>query len=82
MRILRIDDAAAVTGDHPAQFRKKSKSGLLPKAVHLGVRAVGWPEDELVAVNRARIAGLSEDAIRELVRRIEEQRANLEPMAA
>lgn len=48
--------------------------GLLPKAVKIGERASAWPESEIAAVNAARIAGKSEDEIRELVAELERQR--------
>jgi len=48
--------------------------GLWTKPVSLGVRAVGWPSDEVDALNAARIAGKSDDEIRELVTKLEAAR--------
>ena len=48
--------------------------GLLPKAVKIGERASAWPETEIAAVNAARIAGKSDEEIRELVSSLERQR--------
>jgi prophage regulatory protein len=48
--------------------------GLLPKAVKISERASAWPSDEIDAINRARIAGKSEDEIRQLVTDLERQR--------
>jgi prophage regulatory protein len=42
--------------------------------VKLGARAVGWPASELAAVNAARINGLSDTEIRDLVKRLEAAR--------
>jgi prophage regulatory protein len=48
--------------------------GLWPKQVSLGARAVGWPESEVQAMNSARIAGKSDEAIRALVAQLEAAR--------
>jgi prophage regulatory protein len=48
--------------------------GLLPKAVKIGERASAWPESEIAAVNAARIAGKSDNEIRQLVSDLERQR--------
>jgi len=50
------------------------KNGLFTRAVAIGGRAVGWPEHEVDAINRARIAGKSEAEIRELVTQLEADR--------
>jgi len=42
--------------------------------VSLGGRAVGWPSDEIDTLNAARIAGKSDDEIRELVGKLEAAR--------
>ena len=49
--------------------------GLLPKAVKISERASAWPELEIDAINRARIAGKSQAEIRELVADLERQRS-------
>jgi prophage regulatory protein len=45
-------------------------AGLWPRPVSLGVRAVGWPDDEVQAVLRARIAGCTDDEVRGLVAKL------------
>lgn len=42
--------------------------GLFPPGVKLSTRAVAWPEHEVNQVLSARIAGKSDDEIRQLVR--------------
>ena len=42
-------------------------NGLLTQPVRIGVQSVAWPDYEVDAVNRARIAGKSDDQIRALV---------------
>ena len=54
-------------------------AGLWPKPISLGVRAVGWPDSEVEAVVRARIAGKSDDEIRALVIEIERKRTEAAP---
>ena len=44
------------------------KQGLMPKAIPLGDRAVGYLQHELDAVLSARIAGQSNEQIKELVK--------------
>ena len=39
--------------------------------------SVGWPSDEILAINVARIAGQSDDQIRELVTRLHAKRSEL-----
>ncbi|OQX19914.1 MAG: transcriptional regulator, partial [Desulfobulbaceae bacterium A2] len=48
--------------------------GLWTKPVSLGERSVGWPDNEVTAINEARIAGKSEEEIRALVIRLETAR--------
>jgi len=46
------------------------KAGLLPRPVKTGLRASCLPDDEVDAINRARIAGKTDDEIRALVLRL------------
>lgn len=50
------------------------KAGLFTKPVQIGQRSVGWPSDEVKAINAARIGGHSDDSIRELVNLLHSQR--------
>ena len=50
------------------------KEGLFTSPVAIGLRAVGWPDDELEIINAARVAGKSEIEIRELVVKLEAAR--------
>jgi prophage regulatory protein len=51
--------------------------GLFTKPVQIGQRAVGWPSDEVQAINAARIAGKTESEIKELVQRLHVKRTEL-----
>ncbi len=53
------------------------KAGTFTKPVQIGQRSVGWPSDEVQAINAARIAGKSETEIRELVNRLHAKRTEL-----
>jgi prophage regulatory protein len=48
--------------------------GLWTKPVSLGARAVGWPSNEVAAINSARIAGKTDEEIRTLVVKLEAAR--------
>jgi prophage regulatory protein len=48
--------------------------GLWTKPVSLGARAVGWPSNEVAALNSARIAGKTDEEIRTLVVKLEADR--------
>lgn len=53
------------------------KQGLFTRPVQIGSRAVGWPADEVAALNAARIAGKTHEQIRALVVELESARASL-----
>lgn len=53
------------------------QQGLFTRPVSIGLRAVGWPASELVALNAARIAGKSDEEIRTLVVKLEAARKTL-----
>ena len=69
--ILRLPTVKAESGYSRSTLYLRISQGLWPKPVHLGPRAVGWPSDEVAAMNAARIAGKSDDEIRELVLTLE-----------
>lgn len=48
--------------------------GLWPKPVRLGLRASGWPADEIEVILRARACGKNQTEIRALVAYLEGQR--------
>ena len=72
--ILRRRQVQAESGYSRSTIYLRISQGLWPKPVRLGARAVGWPASEVQAVNAARIAGQSEDAIRTLVASLEAER--------
>jgi len=75
MAILRLTAVKAETGYRSsASIYNLIRAGLWTKPVAIGERSVGWPDDECKAINAARIAGRSEDEIRELVKLLHARR--------
>lgn len=78
MSILRMPSVKAETGHKShASIYNAIKAGLFTKPVQIGQRSVGWPSDEVQAINAARIAGQSETEIKELVIRLHAKRTEL-----
>ena len=78
MSILRMPAVKAETGHRShASIYNAIKAGLFTKPVQIGQRSVGWPSDEVQAINAARIAGKSEAEIRELVKVLHAKRTEL-----
>jgi prophage regulatory protein len=75
LTIVRRPHVEAQTGYSRSTIYLRIAQGLLPKPVSLGARAVGWPAHEVEAINAARIAGQSEEAIRALVAKLKADRA-------
>ena len=78
MSIWRMPTIKAETGHRShASIYTAIKEGLFTKPVAIGQRAVGWPSEEVQSINAARIAGKSEDYIRQLVIRLHAKRTEL-----
>lgn len=72
--ILRLPDVKLFCGLSRSTIYLRISQGLWPKSVNLGGRAVGWPAHEVAAVNAARIAGKSNEEIRQLVAKLKTAR--------
>lgn len=68
--ILRLPSVLNKRGRSRSAHYLDIHEGLFTPPVPIGSRAVGWPENEVDAINAARIAGKSDCEIRELVRRL------------
>lgn len=68
--IWRLPKVLEEQGTSRSTFYENVKRGLMTPPVKLGARAVGYPADEVKAVNAARIAGATEDQLRQLVARL------------
>ena len=78
MALWRIDACKAETGDRSnTSIYNAIRAGLFTKPVPIGERSVGWPDFEVSAINAARIAGQSDDAIKALVNRLHAKRIEL-----
>ena len=72
--ILRIPAVKSYSGLSRSTIYLRIAQGLWTKPVSLGARAVGWPSDEVEAINAARIAGKSDEDVRALVAKLEADR--------
>lgn len=72
--IQRLPAVIAASGYSRSTIYLLIAQGLFVKQISIGARAVGWPSDEVDALNDARIAGKSDDEIRTLVANLEAAR--------
>ncbi|TCO82993.1 AlpA family transcriptional regulator [Plasticicumulans lactativorans] len=72
--ILRLPSVLCARGRSRSAHYADIQQGLFTHPVLIGARAVGWPADEVAALNAARIAGKSDEDIRALVRALEAAR--------
>ena len=72
--ILRIPSVKSESGLSRSTIYLRIAQGLWTRPVSLGARAVGWPSDEIEAINTARIAGKTDEEVRTLVAKLEADR--------
>ena len=78
MSILRMPAVKLETGHKShASIYSAIKAGMFTQPVQIGQRSVGWPSNEVHAINAARIAGKSATEIKELVNRLHAKRTEL-----
>ena len=75
--ILRLPAVKSESGLSRSTIYLRIAQGLWTKPVSLGARAVGWPSNEVAAINAARISGKTDDEIRTLVAELEDARKDL-----
>ncbi len=75
--ILRMRAVLDARGIEKSQQYLDVQNGLFTPPIKLGVKAIGWPQNEVAALNAARIAGKSNDQIRSLVQHLVAARAAL-----
>ena len=75
--ILRLPAVKSESGLSRSTIYLRISQGLWTKPVSLGARAVGWPSDEIAAINAARIAGKTNEEIRALVAKLEVAREDV-----
>ena len=66
----RLPQACEITGRKTGSFYLDIKNGLIPPGVTIGPNAKAWPDDELHAINSAKIAGATEDEQKRLVQHL------------
>jgi prophage regulatory protein len=78
MHILRMPAVKGKAGHRSdASIYNAIRDGLFTTGVAIGQRAKGWPDYEVDAINAARIAGKTDDQIRELVKVLHAKRTEL-----
>ena len=65
--LLRRPTVEKLTGDSRTTLYRKIKRKLLTTPVQIGGGRVAWPQNEIVAINQARIAGMNDKQIMALV---------------
>ncbi|MFZ2336375.1 MAG: AlpA family phage regulatory protein [Sideroxyarcus sp.] len=73
--LLRLPAVMNATGQTRSTLYLRIKQRLMTPPVKLGERCAAWPAHEVAAINTARIAGKSDEEIRELVTQLKQQRA-------
>lgn len=72
--LIRLLPSLVLAAKSRAAFYADIQAGLMTPPVKLSARSVAWPEHEIRAINSARIAGQTNDQIRNLVSRLVEDR--------
>ena len=73
-RLLRLPEVCDRRARGATSHYDDIARGLFTRPVKMGVRTSSWPEHEVEALIRARIAGKTDDEIRELVQKLEAAR--------
>ena len=71
---LRRKQVEVRTGQSRSTIYQAIADGTLTRPVSLGARAVGWPDHEIDAINRARLAGADKEALMQLVEKLHQAR--------
>ncbi|MFN0317198.1 MAG: helix-turn-helix transcriptional regulator [Burkholderiales bacterium] len=74
VNLLRLPKTLEVAGVSRSAWYALIRAGLAPPPVALGIRTAAWPDSEIDALNRARMAGLTNAELRELVKVLVEKR--------
>jgi len=77
-QVLRLPAVMQMTGLGKTSIYARIADGLFPKSIPVGSRAVVWPIVEVEAINRAYIAGKTNDEVKALVRKLEAKRKELD----
>lgn len=72
--LRRLPDVKEATGKSRSTIYRDIKRGLFTKPVSIGGDRSAWPQNEIEAINKARIAGKSDDEIKKLVEQLHTER--------
>lgn len=75
--LFRLPTVLAARGKSRSAHYLDIQRGLFTRPVAIGARAVGWPASEVEALNVARIAGKTDEDIRNLVAKLEADRKTI-----
>lgn len=84
MKLLKLPQVLGQTAKARSTHYNDIKAGLMTPPVKIGgadSHSVAWPEKEVEAINAARIAGKSNDEIRQLVARLLAERQGVDGRA-
>lgn len=81
-KLLRQKLVSEATSKGRTTIYREIGKGLFTRPVSLGGGRVAWPAHEVEAINRARIAGATDDDIRELVAQLHAERLAKNPQVA
>ena len=81
---LRLPAVCDRTGKPRTTVYRDIGDGLMTPGVRIGERAIAWPDDEIDAINLARLRGQTNNEIRNLVTELIDARlvAELPPQVA
>jgi len=74
IQLLRRKKIEQLIGKSRSTIYRDIKRGLFTKPVNIGGDRVAWPSNEINEINKARIAGKSDNEIKVLVEKLEESR--------
>lgn len=75
IKLLRRKEVLSLLSIKSTSLHERIKSSLFTRPVSLGMRAVAWPDYEVEQILAAIISGCSNAEIQELVRSLENKRA-------
>lgn len=73
-KFLRRDEICERRGVSKSTLNREIQSGLFTEPVLIGARAKAWPDNEVTSINQARLAGYSDEQIREVVKALHAMR--------
>ena len=77
VKMLRMKNVVEITGYPKGSIYQKIGEGLFTRPVPMGARTAAWPKHEVEAILQARIAGVNDSAIRELVKELMSKRQTI-----